>query len=139
MKVTPETALTRLGGIKYGKGYEQFEATAWSNGPDGKKGTDDDFAIMPVASDWAMQELPTVTYDDDIKYIGNLSPTGFFTPNVEGPNPERRFSRNNYGEVWVVATAKALKDKRGDAMTSRAYLVTTVPMYRRWDQPEVSQ
>ena len=139
MKVTPETALTRLGGIKYGKGYEQFEATAWSNGPDGKQGTDDDFAIMPVASDWAMQELPTVTYDDDIKYIGNLSPTGFFTPNVEGPNPERRFSRNNYGEVWVVATAKALKDKRGDAMTSRAYLVTTVPMYRRWDQPEVSQ
>jgi quinohemoprotein amine dehydrogenase, alpha subunit len=139
MKVTPETALAHLGGIKYGKGYEQFEAFAWSKGPDGKSGTDDDFAIMPVASDWSMVEFPTVTYDDDVKYVGTLSGAGFFVPAVEGPNPERRFSRNNYGEVWIVATAKTLKDSLGKPMSARAYLVTTVPAYRRWDQPEVSQ
>jgi quinohemoprotein amine dehydrogenase len=139
MKVTPETSLAHLGGIKYGKGYEQFEAMAWSNGPDGKPGTPDDFPIMTVASDWAMQEFPTVTYDDDIKYVGTLDTSGFFTPNVEGPNTERRFNRNNYGETWVVATARALKDKLGKPMSARAYLVTTVPAYKRWDQPEVSQ
>lgn len=139
MKVTPETSLAHLGGIKYGKGYEQFEAMAWSNGPDGKPGTPDDFPIMTVASDWAMQEFPTVTYDDDIKYVGTLDASGFFTPNVEGPNTERRFNRNNYGETWVVATAKMLKDKLGKPMSARAYLVTTVPAYKRWDQPEVSQ
>ncbi|WP_229710036.1 quinohemoprotein amine dehydrogenase subunit alpha [Novosphingobium indicum] len=139
MKVTPETALAHLGGIKYGKGYEQFEATAWSKGPDGKTGTDDDFPIMPVDVDWEMKEFPTVTYDNDIKYVGTLDASGFFTPNVEGPNPERRFSRNNYGEVWIVATAKTLKNKDGKPMSAQAYLVTTVPAYKRWDQPEVSQ
>ncbi|MCJ2178691.1 quinohemoprotein amine dehydrogenase subunit alpha [Novosphingobium album (ex Hu et al. 2023)] len=139
MKVTPETALAHLGGIKYGKGYEQFEATAWSAGPDGKTGTDDDFPIMTVDADWAMKEFPTVTYDNDVKYVGQLDKVGFFTPNVEGPNPERRFSRNNYGEVWIVATAKTLKDKEGKPMSAQAYLVTTVPAYKRWDQPEVSQ
>ncbi|WP_242129442.1 quinohemoprotein amine dehydrogenase subunit alpha [Sphingobium sp. Sx8-8] len=139
LKVTPETSLAHLGGIKYGKGYEQFEATGWSSGADGKPGTADDFAVMPVQADWAMQEFPTVTYDDDTKYVGALDMSGFFTPNVEGPNPDRRFSRNNYGEVWVVATAKALKDKTGKPMSGRAYLVTTVPAYKRWDQPEVSQ
>ncbi|MGD9810967.1 MAG: quinohemoprotein amine dehydrogenase subunit alpha [Sphingobium sp.] len=139
LKVTPETALAHLGGIKFGKGYQQFSVTAWSSGPDGKPNTDDDFAIMPVDATWAMQEFPTVTYDNDIKYVGALDASGFFTPSFEGPNPERRFSRNNYGEVWVVATAKSLKDKTGKPLSARAYLVTTVPKYRRWDQPEVSQ
>ncbi|MCT2401463.1 quinohemoprotein amine dehydrogenase subunit alpha [Novosphingobium mangrovi (ex Huang et al. 2023)] len=139
MKVSPETALAHLGGIKYGKGYEQFEAMAWSKGPDGKPGTDDDFPIMPVDANWAMKEFPTVTYDNDVKFVGQLDASGFFTPNVEGPNPERRFSRNNYGEVWIVATAKTLKDKEGKPLTGQAYLVTTVPAYKRWDQPEVSQ
>lgn len=139
LKVTPETALTHLGGIKYGKGYEQFEAIAWSNGPDGKPRTDDDFPVMTAPSTWAMKEFATVTYDDDTKYVGALDVSGFFTPNVEGPNPERKFSRNNYGEVWVVATAKTLKDKQGKPLTAQAYLVTTVPAYKRWDQPEVGQ
>ncbi|SFF91573.1 quinohemoprotein amine dehydrogenase [Novosphingobium sp. CF614] len=143
LKVVPETSLAHLGGIKYGKGYEQFEAVAWSNGADGKPNTGpdtgDDFPVMPIAADWTMGEFPTVTYDDDVKYVGTLGTAGFFTPNVEGPNPERRFSRNNYGEVWVVATARTLKDKLGKPLSARAYLVTTVPTYRRWDQPEVSQ
>ncbi|WP_228727287.1 quinohemoprotein amine dehydrogenase subunit alpha [Novosphingobium aureum] len=139
MKVTPETALAHLGGIKYGKGYEQFEAIGWSRGLDGKQGTDDDFPIMPVDATFAMKEFQTVTYDNDTRFIGTLDPSGFFTPNVEGPNPERRFNRNNYGEVWVVATAKSLKNKEGKPMTAQAYLVTTVPAYKRWDQPEVSE
>lgn len=139
MKVTPETALAHLGGIKYGKGFEQFEAIGWSRGLDGKMGTDDDFAVMPVDASFAMKEFQTVTYDDDTKYIGTLDSAGFFTPNVEGPNTERRFNRNNYGEVWVVATARSLKGRDGKPMTAQAYLVTTVPAYKRWDQPEVSE
>ena len=94
---------------------------------------------MPVDVDWTMEEFITVTYDDDVKYVGALDSTGLFTPNVEGPNPERLHSRNNYGDVWVVATARGLTDKTGKPLTARAYLVTTVPTYKRWDQPEVSQ
>jgi quinohemoprotein amine dehydrogenase len=139
LKVTPETALAHLGGIKYAKGYGQFDVIGFANGPDGKPNTPDDFAIGPVDATWRVEEFPTVTYDDDIDFVGKLSPTAFFTPSVEGPNPKRRYSRNNYGEVWVVATAKTEKDSTGKPLSARAYLVVTVPTYKRWDQPEVSE
>ncbi|MFT3965216.1 MAG: quinohemoprotein amine dehydrogenase subunit alpha [Sphingobium sp.] len=139
LKVTPETTLARLGGIKFPKGYQQFEAIGYSNGADGKPNTTDDVAVGPIDADWAVQEFSTVFYDDDKSYVGTLSSAALFTPNVEGPNPERRFGRNNYGEVWVVATAKAEKDPFGKPLTGRGFLVVTVPMYKRIDQPEVSQ
>ena len=139
LKVTPETSLARLGGTKFAKGYQQFEAIGYDNGLDGKPNTGDDVAIGPVDATWSMQEFMSVYYDDDMKYVGALSPTAFFTPGLEGPNPERRFSRNNYGEVWVVATAKGEKDKFGKPLSARSYLVVTVPMYQRFDQPEVSR
>lgn len=139
IKATPETALSRLGGVKFSKGYQQFEAIGYENGLDSKPGTPDDIAVGPVAADWAMQEFMTVSYDDDTKYVGALSPTAFFTPAEEGPNPARRFGRNNYGEVWVVATAKSEKDKFGKPLSARSYMVVTVPAYQKWDQPEVSR
>lgn len=139
IKVTPETAVSRLGGIKFPKGYAQFEAIGFENGMDGKQGTADDIAVGPVDVTWSTQEFLAVYYDDDAKYVGALSPAALFTPNVEGPNPERRFGRNNYGDVWVVATAKSEKDKFGKPLSARAYMVVTVPAYQKWDQPEVSQ
>lgn len=139
LKVTPETALAHLGGIKFDKGYEQFEVVGYANGPDGKPRTDDDVAVGPVPVTWSVEEFHTVTYDDDKSFVGSLSPTALFTPSVEGPNPKRRFSRNNYGEVWVVATAKDAKDKFGKPLIGKAYLVVTVPTYRRWDQAEVTR
>lgn len=143
LRVTPETALSHLGGVKYAKGYQQFEATGFSNGPDGKSGTPDDFSIGPVDVNWSTEEFRTVTYDDDQSHVGTLGNTSgigtLFTPAEEGPNPKRRFGRNNYGEIWVVATAKQAKDKAGQPLSARAYLVVTVPTYKRWDQPELSQ
>lgn len=139
LKVTPETAMARLGGIKFDKGYEQFEVIGYANGPDGKPKTDDDVAIGPVPVTWSLDEFHTVTYDDDKAFVGELSQTALFTPATEGPNPQRRFSRNNYGEVWVVATAKDAKDRFGNALVGKAYLVVTVPTYQRWDHKELSE
>jgi len=39
----------------------------------------------------------------------------------------------------VVATAKDKKDATGQPLTARSYLVVTVPAYKRWDNPGVSQ
>lgn len=139
LKVTPETALARLGDGKRPKGYQQFDVVGYDNGADGKPRTDDDVAIGPVDVDWSMDEFRSVYYDDDTKYVGSLSAGGLFTPAIDGPNPERRFGRNNYGDVWVVATAKSLKDKFGKPLTARAHMVVTVPAYMHWDQPEVTQ
>ena len=138
LRIAPETAISRLGGIEYGKGYAQFVAIGYGVGADGKAETDDDFMIGPINADWSVEEFPTTTYDRDTDFVGSLNADALFTPSFEGPNPKRRFSRNNYGEVWVVARAKDATNEQGQPLTARSYLVVTVPTYRRWDQPEVT-
>lgn len=139
IKVTPETAIARLGGGKHPKGYDQFDAWGYDTGPDGKPHTADDVNVGIIPADWTVQEFQSTWFDDDSKYVGKLSPTAFFTPNLDGPNPERSNLRNNYGDVWVMATAKTEKDSFGQPLTAKAYLVVTVPAYKQWDQPEVSK
>jgi quinohemoprotein amine dehydrogenase len=144
IKVNPDKAMARLGGVKFPKGYQQFEAIAWNRGPDNKPQTPDDLNLGPVDVEWAIEEFPSIYDDDDKNYIGSLSRTALFTPAIEGPNPKRKFERNNYGEVWVVATYKP-KDtapsagKDAKPMTARSYFVVTVPLYVKWDQPEVAR
>jgi len=139
VKVTPETGLARLGGNSHPKGFQQFDAIAWNRGPDDKPNTPDDVELGPVEATWSIEEFYAVYGDDDKDFIGSLSPSAFFTPASEGPNPKRKFSRNNYGDVWVVATLKDEKDKDGKPISGKAYLVVTIPLYIRWDQPEVAQ
>jgi len=166
IKVAPDNTMARLGGIRYPKGYRQFEAVGYANGPDGKPETKDDILLGAVDATWSLEEFYTTHNDDDLQYVGTLSAAGLFTPNVEGPNPKRPFvgfqqlaaknqkfsgpkgntfgreaydGRNNYGEVWVVATAKNETDSAGKPLSARSYLIVTVPTYRSWDQPEVSQ
>lgn len=139
VKVTPETGLARLGGNSHPKGFQQFDAIAWNRGPDDKPNTPDDVELGPVEATWSIEEFYAVYGDDDKDFIGSLSPSAFFTPASEGPNPKRKFSRNNYGDVWVVATLKDEKGKDGKPISGKAYLVVTIPLYIRWDQPEVAQ
>ena len=135
IKVKPDSALARLGGGGHPKGFQQFEAWAYNRGPDGKPNTPDDIELGPVRAEWAMEEFYAVYGDDDKEFVGTLSPEGYFTPASEGPNPKRKFSRNNYGDVWIVATYKD-----GDrTLTAKSYLVVAVPLYVKWDQPEVAQ
>jgi quinohemoprotein amine dehydrogenase len=126
LQVTPQTPLAHLGGEPHAKGYMQFDAIAYSNGPDGKQGTADDLELGPVKASWKLEEFVATMGDDDVEFVGNLdATTGLFTPALDGPNPKRKFGRNNYGDVWVVS--------------GRSYLVVAIPQYMRWDQPEVTQ
>lgn len=140
LKVVPESGLAHLGGIVYPKGYQQFEAVAYHCGPDGEADTPDDVELGVMDVQWSVEEFFAVFGDDDMDFVGALDANGLFKPAVEGPNPKRKFSRNNYGDVWVVATLgpdKAARD--GGSVTGRAHLIVTVPLYVRWDQPEVAQ
>jgi quinohemoprotein amine dehydrogenase len=138
LKVTPDASIARLGSDVHPKGYQQFEAVGYQRGADGKPHTADDIELGPVDSTWSVEEFMAVYGDDDKNYVGKLSETALFTPNTDGPNPERKFGRNNYGDVWVVATAKNDKDKNGKPLVGKSYLVVTVPTYIKWDQPEVN-
>ena len=139
IKVTPESAMARLGSEHHPKGFQQFEAVGFQRGEDGKMHTADDVELGPVDVTWSVEEFYAAYGDDDKKYVGTLSPSGFFVPSSDGPNPKRQFSRNNYGDVWVVATAKNEKGKDGRPLIGKSYLVVTVPAYMQWDQPEVGQ
>jgi quinohemoprotein amine dehydrogenase len=129
IKVLPESPLARLGSPSHPKGYQQFEAMGYANGVE----------LGPVDATWSVEEFYSSFGDDDIQFVGTLSPSGFFTPALDGSNPKRRFSRNNTGDVWVVATAKNEKDPEGNPLVGKSYLVVTVPVYMQWDQPEVGQ
>jgi len=139
IKVIPESTLARLGSEHHPKGYQQFEAIGYQRGADGKNHTGDDVELGPVDVNWSVEEFIASYGDDDKDFVGTLSPTGFFTPSSDGPNPKRKFMRNNYGDVWIVATAKDAKGKDGKPLVGKSYLVVTVPMYMQWDQPEVGQ
>jgi quinohemoprotein amine dehydrogenase len=139
VKVTPDSALAHLGSEKHPKGFQQFEAVAYQRGADGKAHTADDVELGPIDVNWTVEEFYSTYGDDDREFVGSLSNTGLFTPSSDGPNPQRKFSRNNYGDVWVVATAKNEKDKDGRPLIGKSYLVVTVPTYIKWDQPEVGQ
>jgi quinohemoprotein amine dehydrogenase len=139
IKVVPDSALARLGSARHPKGYQQFEAVAYQRGADGKLRTADDVDLGPIDVTWSLEEFYSTYNDDDREFVGSLSATGFFTPASDGPNPQRRFSRNNYGDVWIVATAQSEKDKDGKPLVDKSYLVVTVPAYIQWDQPEVGQ
>jgi quinohemoprotein amine dehydrogenase len=139
IKVTPETSLARLGSDVHPKGYQQFEAIGYQRGADDKPRTPDDVEVGPIDVAWSVEEFYAVYGDDDKEYVGSLDSKGFFTPASDGPNPQRKFKRNNYGDVWAVATAKNEKQKDGKPLVGKSYLVVTVPMYLQWDQPEVGQ
>ena len=139
IKVLPETSLSRLGSESHPKGYQQFEVVAFQRGADGKLRTADDVDLGPVEVNWSVEEFLAVYGDDDKAFVGNLSEAALFTPASDGPNPERKFGRNNYGDVWVVATTKNEKDKDGKPLIGKSYLVVTVPTYIKWDQPEVEK
>jgi quinohemoprotein amine dehydrogenase len=138
LQLTPQTPLAHLGGEQHAKGYTQFDAIAFSNGPDGKQGTADDIDLGPVKASWKLEEFVATMGDDDVEFVGNLdAANGLFTPATDGPNPKRKFGRNNYGDVWVVATYKPAGSDQ--AVSGRSYLVVAIPQYLRWDQPEVAQ
>jgi len=143
IKVRPEAGLSRVGGIQFPKQFAQFEAIAYLNGPDGKADTKDDIELGLVDALWGLEEYPATYDDDDKDFVGNIDPeSGFFTPNVDGPNPKRKHNANNYGDVWVTATYPRRPqsvDSSIEPLKARAHLLVTLPLYIRFDQPEVGR
>ena len=140
IKVLPAAGMARVGGANFPKQYQQFEAVAFHNGPDGKADTKDDLNLGLVDVAWSIEEYTAVFGDDDKDFVGTIDSSGMFVPNLDGPNPKRRNNANNYGDVWVVAT---YTPEAGTAsarpIRARAHLVVTVPLYMKWDQPEVAR
>jgi quinohemoprotein amine dehydrogenase len=146
VKVSPPAAMAYLGGggSQFPKGFQQFEAVAYANGADGKPNTKDDIDLGWVDAAWALEEYTTTYNDNDREFVGTIDQAGFFTPNIDGPNPKRRVDNsprgtNNWGDVWAVATVQPDGQARATPLRARAFLLVTIPTYMVWDQPEVGR
>lgn len=137
VKVLPRAGMARVGGVVYPKGFQQFEAMAFANGPDGKPDTADDWPLGVVDARWTLEEFTATFTDDDLKFVGTLDQHGLFSPAADGPNPERSGNRNNIGDVWVVADYAP----EGDAVPirARAHLLVAPPVFMRWMSSEVGK
>jgi quinohemoprotein amine dehydrogenase len=137
IKVTPNWAMARVGGITFPKALAQFEARAYDNGADNRNDTADDIDLGVIDAAWSLEEFTAVFGDDDIKYVGEIDhASGRFTPNVEGPNTARKGQANNIGDVYVVATytPEPIDGKPAKPVRARAHLLVTVPVYMNWEQ-----
>jgi quinohemoprotein amine dehydrogenase len=138
LKVTPAWAMARVGGAAFPKALAQFEARAFDNGPDNRPDTPDDIDLGLVPVTWSLEEFAATYDDDDVKFVGTIdAKTGLFTPNVDGPNPARKGSRNNIGDVYAVATytAEPMTGAAAKTLRARAHLLVTVPLYMVWEEP----
>jgi quinohemoprotein amine dehydrogenase len=120
LKVTPESAMAAFGGEGYPRGFQQFEAIGFQRGADGRAHTADDLELGPVDATWSIE----VFYEVDASrrdLVGTVSPTGFFTPAADSQN-------TNY-DIWVIATAKNERNKNGEPLVGKGYVVVTVPTY----------
>jgi len=120
VKVSPESALAAFADREHKRGYQQFEAIGYQRGADGKPRTADDVELGPVDVAWSL-EVFYKAQGSDSKFVGDMSPTGLFTPTDGSP-------QNNF-DVWVTATAKDEKNKDGKPLVAKSYLVVTVPAY----------
>jgi quinohemoprotein amine dehydrogenase len=138
IRVLPRHGMARTGGANFPKQYAQFEAFAFHDGVDNKPETADDLDLGPIPVTWGLEEYTVTFDDDDLKFVGSIDQKGLFTPAIDGPNPRRSGDRNNVGDVWVVATYTP-PGTPAKPMKARALLVSTVPLYMRWEPWRVEE
>jgi quinohemoprotein amine dehydrogenase len=132
LRVTPSWNMARVGGVVFPKMLARFDAWTFNNGPDKKPNTADDLRLDAVAATWNVEEYKATFDDEDIKFVGGIdAATSVFTPNVDGPNPQRKGERNNMGDVWVVASFTP--PGAAAPLKGRSHLLVTAPLYMKFD------
>ena len=135
----PSAGLARVGGIRFAKRPEQFEARAWSHGPDGKPDTKDDLDLGAVAVAWSLEEFTATFGDDDKQWAGTIDAQRALHSRRGRPQPEAAGQPEQRGRP-VGGGDPPRRPAPGSPrrpLRARAHLIVTVPLYVRWDQPEV--
>ncbi len=132
IRVTPTWNMSRVGGVVFPKMLARFDAWTYNNGPDKKPNTADDLKLDAVVATWAVEEYKATFDDEDTKFVGSIdAATGVFTPNIDGPNPQRKGERNNMGDVWAVASYTP--PGASTPLKGRSHLLVTAPLYMKFD------
>lgn len=129
VKVVPAFSVARIGegGGSTPKVQGRFDAEAWGKGADGKP-----YRIGVFPAQWKVEAFDQRAKDDeDVKFAGQMqADSGVFTPGDAGPNPARKMSTNNAGNLKVIAAV----DDSGKSLTGEGHLIVTV---QRWNNPPI--
>ncbi|WP_085630819.1 quinohemoprotein amine dehydrogenase subunit alpha [Pseudomonas sp. R16(2017)] len=129
VKVVPAFSVARIGegGGSTPKVQGRFDAEAWGKGADGKP-----YRIGVFPAQWKVEAFDErAKEDEDVKFAGTMQgDAGVFTPGDAGPNPARKMSTNNAGNLKVIAAV----DDAGKSLTGEGHLIVTV---QRWNNPPI--
>ncbi|WP_085534398.1 MULTISPECIES: quinohemoprotein amine dehydrogenase subunit alpha [unclassified Pseudomonas] len=129
VKVVPEFSVARVGdgGGSTPKVQGRFDAEAWGKGADGKP-----YRIGVFPAQWKVEAFDErAREDEDVKFAGQMqADSGVFIPGDAGPNPQRKMSTNNAGNLKVIAAV----DDAGKSLTGEGHLIVTV---QRWNNPPI--
>ncbi|HEV7135262.1 MAG TPA: quinohemoprotein amine dehydrogenase subunit alpha [Steroidobacteraceae bacterium] len=130
LEVEPVLAIARVGGGALAPVEAQFRAIGYMDltGANGKV-TPVRLGAMPVT--WSVAPFDAAAAKrGDVRFAGTLDQDGLFRPAGGGPDPEREFSDNNTGDLFVTATPKAGQG----TVAGKAHLVVTI---QRWVTPAI--
>jgi len=128
--VEPSYAIARVGGGRIDPVAAQFEAVGYASVP-GADGRAVDVRLGALAARWETAAFnEQAVRDRDPEFSGRIDGSGRFLPAVGGPNPARRFSGNNVGNLSVVARVS----DGGREVTGTSHLIVTV---QRWNTPPI--
>ncbi|HVO48415.1 MAG TPA: quinohemoprotein amine dehydrogenase subunit alpha [Steroidobacteraceae bacterium] len=130
LDVTPAFGIARVGGGKIDPVTAQFEAVAYIDVP-GAGGKPEAIRLGTPAVTWRAEPFnDQAKAAQDEKFAGRIDSSGRFLPAGAGPNPERKFSANNAGDLAIVATASGVPE----TVSGKAHLIVTV---QRWNTPPI--
>lgn len=126
VKVVPAFSVARVGdnGGSTPKMQGRFDAEAWGQDAAGKA-----FRIGYLPAKWSVEAFNEQAVEDqDVKFAGRMQADGVFVPGDAGPNPARKMSTNNAGNLKVIARV----DDGGKPLSGEGQLIVTV---QRWNNP----
>ncbi len=129
VEVLPAESIARVGGNdgKLAKQKVAYRAVGYAAGADGKPGTEDDLRLGYMPARWTLKAFDEVAeHDQDLNYAGVIDPlSGVFVPGDAGPNPARKMSTNNVGQLAAVATVTDGEQR----ISGDNHLLVTVPTF----------
>lgn len=130
VEVVPGESIARVGGngTPVPKVMSAYRAVGYAAGADGKPNTDDDLRLGYMPAVWSLKPFDeTAEHDNDLQYAGKIDAFGVFTPGDAGPNPARKMSTNNVGNLRVVGTV----DHAGGKVSGEGHLLVTIQRFVR--------
>ncbi|MBO3276936.1 quinohemoprotein amine dehydrogenase subunit alpha [Pseudomonas schmalbachii] len=129
VKVVPEFSVARVGGNggSTPKVQGRFDAEAWGKGADGQP-----YRIGVFPAKWSVEPFDKQAHEDqDVKFAGLMdAASGVFVPGDAGPNPQRKKTGNNAGNLKVVAAV----EEGGKSLKGEGQMIVTV---QRWNNPPI--